>query len=358
MQSEPDIHRVLDEGEGDERTGITGFLERCLRKAIFNQDAGILWSARAVAFAPSLYPGAEHPVVISSAPPLTAHLAGLGMKLRYKWPWIADFRDPLAGNPFRISSATARTDPYFERLIMRHADVVIANTSTVAKMWKQRYPQWKAKFQVVWNGFDPETSPSALPVRGMPKMLTHVGVVYGNRNPWPIVSALNSLTEAGHLDPQKFRVRLYGPLDIEENAMKRLASLSELGWLDIRNETIPKPEAAKLTAEADYLLLLDVLGDQGGLQVPAKLFEYICIGRPILASTTPGSPVMEILANSGIPHLCFTGEEGDGAKQRLIDFLSLPTTPSAASDWYQTEFNAENQAAFLSNMVRELNHNR
>jgi hypothetical protein len=143
-------------------------------------------------------------------------------------------------------------------------------------------------------------------------------------------------------------------MDITEAGLSRLESIRRQGWLDMRNEIIPKTEAVKLTAEADYLLLLDAQGAQAGLQVPAKLFEYICIGRPILASTTPGSPVVQILAKAGIPHLCFTGEEGDAGRQRLIEFFSLPTTPSPPSDWFQREFSADHQAAFLSNMVRNL----
>jgi glycosyltransferase involved in cell wall biosynthesis len=354
IDQDPRVHRVLTEGEGQELAGVTGFVERWFRRGLFNQDPGTLWATRVMRSAPSLFPQAERPVMISTAPPFTVHLAALAMKLRYKWPWIADFRDPLAGNPFRITFTTIWTDAYFERLIMRHADAVIANTSAVAEMWRQRYPQWKSKIHVVWNGFDPENAPAALPARGTPMVLTHVGVIYGDRNPLPIVSALGSLIEAGHLDPKNFRVQLYGPLQVAETAMSKLESISRQGWLDIRNETIPKIEAAKLTAEADYLLLLDVLGNQAGLQVPAKLFEYICIGRPILASTTAGSAVMHILTKAGIPHLCFTGEQSDAAKQSLIDFFSLPTTPTPPSDWFQTEFNAENQAAFLSRMVRDL----
>jgi glycosyltransferase involved in cell wall biosynthesis len=359
LDGAPDIDRILAEGDGDERTGISGFIERCFRKAIFHHDPGVVWVPRVVAHALSLYRKREQPVILSSAPPITTHLAGLILKLWHGWRWIADCRDPLTGNPFRRSSATVKTDPYFERLMFRYADAVIANTDTVAALWAERYPRWKHKIHVVWNGFDPENAPAALPiVGGSPRTLAHVGVIYGDRDPLPILAEISSLMNAKLLSPRQLRVCLYGPIEpTSEHALSALHSIAQQGWLEMRNEIIPKQEAAKLTAGVDYLLLLDVLGDAAGLQVPAKLFEYICIGRPILASTAPGSPVAAILSKSDIPHLCYSSS-GDEMTRRMVEFFSLPPEPAKPSEWFQTTFNARDQAKFISNLTVSISKQR
>src|SRR5918999_1180789 len=77
----PDVFRVFAEGEGRERRGASGFVERCFRKAIFNHDPGVMWVPRVIRRASSLFAKGARPVVLSSAPPLTTHLAGLGLKL-------------------------------------------------------------------------------------------------------------------------------------------------------------------------------------------------------------------------------------------------------------------------------------
>jgi glycosyltransferase involved in cell wall biosynthesis len=257
-----------------------------------------------------------------------------------------------------MSPATARTDPFFERLIFRHADIVIANTSSVAEMWKERHPRWKHKIRLVWNGFDPENAPKALPVSAADiRTLAHVGTIYGDRDPLPVLSAIDLLIQSGAVDWRRLKVGLYGPLHLkDEAASARLESFARREWLEIRNMQIDKEEAAKLTASTDYLLLLDVLGSKAGLQVPAKLFEYISIGRPILASTTGGSPVADILAKSSVPHLCYDGKWTDTERQRMIEFFSLPSEPVEPSDWFQTTFNAMAQASAISHFAVQIAH--
>jgi hypothetical protein len=103
---------------------------------------------------------------------------------------------------------------------------------------------------------------------------------------------------------------------------------------------------------ADYLLLIDVNQSGTSLQVPGKLFEYIRVGRPILALTPEGSPVERILANSGVLHVCLhPGEPADETDRKLLQLLAMPTSPVEPSRWFRDHFDAEAQTRMLASLL-------
>ncbi len=101
--------------------------------------------------------------------------------------------------------------------------------------------------------------------------------------------------------------------------------------------------------EADALLLVQ---PQSDVQVPGKLFEYICIGRPVLALVPRNSAVEDILQKSAIPNVCIYADDNPSdADQKLLTFLRLPNTPATASDWFRKNFNAEEQTKQLAGII-------
>ncbi|MGH9632975.1 MAG: glycosyltransferase [Bryobacteraceae bacterium] len=350
------VHRVRGEREKHPRKDLPALIERGFRKLLFSHDPGITWVPRAVSYASRWARNGSRPVLLSTAPPATTHLAALWLKRRYGMPWIADFRDPMFGNPFRPRSQNV--DARIEPFIFRHADAVIANTDTVAEMWKERYPQWKQKIHLLWNGFDPEEVLEARPIppHHDQKVLSHVGVIYGERDPSPLLIAFDRLVSQGVLDPRKVRIQLVGPMMLKlEKEGTILQRLKSQGCLEIVNKRIPQAEAQQIITIADYLLLLDVTNQEKGLQVPAKLFEYIRIGRPVLACTIRHSPVDRILAQSGLPVVClYSGDSGEEMGRKLASLFELPTEPVSPSDWFQTTFDGMNQAKFVSGLMGSL----
>jgi hypothetical protein len=123
-------------------------------------------------------------------------------------------------------------------------------------------------------------------------------------------------------------------------------------WFQCNAKVVSKDEADRLIEEADYLLLLDVTKGSVGLQVPAKIFEYIRIGRPILACTLRGSPVERILINSGVPFVAlYAGDSNEEIDRRVLTFLNLPNHPVEPSDWFQEKFNGRIQAKTLGTII-------
>jgi hypothetical protein len=354
---EGNVYRVRGEMEGNAGKSFSGYVEKAARILLFRHDEGFTWIPRAVNLAKRWRDMDPKPVVLSTSPPLTTHLAALVLKKNLGWRWIADFRDPLVGNPFRLGSLVRGSDRLLERAIFRNADAMIANTDAVLDSWIARYPQWRAKCHVVWNGFDPEEALAAeiIPLRPY-KVLAHVGVIYGERHPAPLLSAARRLIERGSLDPLTIRICLVGPCDRSAFPVSDdFEVLARLGCLECQGMAVPREEARSIAASADYLLLLDVLQGRAGLQVPGKLFDYLCVGRPILACTTHGSPVERILSSSGVPHtVLYPDAPSPENADRLLAFLSNPSTCTRPSAWFNNQFNAEAQALALSSIVEQV----
>src|SRR5262249_38526426 len=81
---------------------------------------------------------------------LTRRLTGLH--------WVADFRDPWRGNPFRKipHKLIDRFDQWLEDQVVRGADWVVCNTEPARQDFIRRFPVLAGKFIYIPNGFEPD----------------------------------------------------------------------------------------------------------------------------------------------------------------------------------------------------------
>jgi glycosyltransferase involved in cell wall biosynthesis len=312
------------------------------------------WVPQAASAAASLIKSRPVDAIYSTSPSLAAHFAALWLKARFGLPWIADFQDPVRDNPMRTRKWVYPYDALVEFSIFRYADRLIANTDTVAAAWCARYPQWAHKISVLWNSFDPheEIETTLAPPRDY-RVLAHIGSLYGGRDPGLALSAFERLG----VDASAIRIRLVGP--IETGILARRAALFERmrrsGVLEFDNARVPREEAVRETAQADYLLLLDVNDSNASFQVPSKLLDYIRYGKPILAFTPTGSPVERILVQSGIPYVTVAPDVTEAnCDQKVFEFLGFATKRSQASAWFEENFSAKTQARTLSRLLNGL----
>lgn len=333
-------------------------VERLIRKALLPGATGSHWSVRAYRAALRFLDenGPAHTTVISTYPPLGTHLAAYWLKRRLGLPWIADFRDPLAGNPGNreLTRLTRPTYRRLERIFIQSADLVIANTDAAQEKLKSSYPARSERMHLIWNGFDPEDRLQALPLASSGRrIVAHVGELYGGRNVSPILRSLRRLIDAGRLSPDSFQILLVGYFDPDSvPEAEFIARAENEGWLKLDGSRIPQPEAHKLIQSSNALLLIQ---PQSGIQVPGKLFEYLQIGRPILAFVPPASPVERILEKSGVLYRCVhpesSSEQFDGA---ILSFFANPSEGAKANDWFETEFNARHHAERLAGLIDSL----
>jgi hypothetical protein len=206
---------------------------------------------------------------------------------------------------------------------------------------------------LIWNGYDPEEGLRPAPLAQRPhKVIAHVGAIYSKRHPGPLLSSVSRLTERGLLDPASLKIRLVGSLS-EYGVVDRevLGRMTASGLVELTPE-LPRAASQQVMATSDYLLLLDMLLDVPSVYVPAKVYEYVQVGRPILLCTTRNSPSERVLAMSGVPFRClYTDDSGDETDRKLLEFLSLPPDPSPLRAEFAATFSAMPQAVYLSSLI-------
>jgi glycosyltransferase involved in cell wall biosynthesis len=309
------------------------------------------WVPHAVSAAAQYIETHSVDAIYSTSPFLASHFAAMWLKRAFGLPWIADFQDPICDNPFRTRRWIFPYDKIIERLIFGSADRIIANTDTIERVWRERYPQWAHKMSVLWNSFDPDEHVVSLPgVAKHRRTIAHIGSLYGGRHPAQLLHSLKRLK----IEPDDICVKLVGPIDegVYSSYGGLLEEMRDLGLLQFRNGLVPREDALRETAEADYLLLLDVNEKNVAFQVPSKLLDYIRIGKPILAYTPKGSPVESILARSGIAYLSIAPDEPEAiADSKLAEFLKLPLETRVPSTWFTENFSAVSLARTVAEMV-------
>jgi glycosyltransferase involved in cell wall biosynthesis len=351
----PGVHHVPSP-EYPYAAPVWTWLARIIQRVIpYNEQ--VPWVPHAVAAATQLVARKSIAAVISTSPPLASHLAGLALKWRFGLKWIADFRDPVSGNPGRARRWAKPYDAAVERLIFANCDAVVGVTDAVVDGWKKRHPRLAPKFHLIWNGFDPDDSvPETVPSARSYRLLSHIGVLYEQRHPRALLTALDRLVTRGALGPERIRLRLLGPTQGKEalEAFGPASSLIKRTILEIDDRLIPRKQALQETADADGLLLLDINDlSNSGYTVPAKLYDYLQAGRPILAVTDSGSPVERILSLSGIPFVCLYHTDADSIlEQKLLEFLALPTDRAKPSDWFAENFDGSRQVDRWAALLR------
>jgi len=236
-------------------------------------------------------------VVVTSAPPQSAHLVGLALK-RGGLRWIADFRDGWRYEPHGAewpAGLQRRLDAVLEERVVRGADAAVAVTEPIAEDLRRRFG---ARVEVITNGFDPEdpvgdgTSAWLDPTR---ISLVHTGRIEAARSSLaPLLAALRLLRAEHPASAEHLEVVLAGPLSADEerlvNAPDLRSSVRALGQL-------PRPEVLALQRAADWLLVITE-GDRRKSVATGKLFEYLAAGRPVLV-LGEGTEAARIAADAG-----------------------------------------------------------
>ncbi len=236
--------------------------------------------------------------IISSSPPITAHLVAAWAK-GPKTPWIADFRDPWVDNAFapELPWSHRRLRRRIERWIVHRADVALFATPALTSAYATRYPDVADRFVTMTNGYDREDFLRTVSGSRAENVfrIVYAGSLYGERE---LQLFTDGLARALDLWPElgdRLRVDFVGWISGNNQAVaERIARSETLGGIVSFIGFRPRAEALGRIAAADAALL--ILADEPGkgLFVPGKLYDYIGLDRPILA-IVPDGDVRNIL---------------------------------------------------------------
>lgn len=271
-------------------------------------DRWITWWLGAVPKGLGMIRAHKPAAIWSTFPIATAHMIGHTLHRFSGLPWIADFRDPMAQDGYPTDPQVWQSFKRIEECAVRRASFCVFAAPGAARMYRERYGDASAaRLTVVENGYEEESfAPigNALRDKGplLPGTFTlvHSGIVYpSERDPTQLFQALAQMLGDGRLKPGELRVRLRAPA--HEAFLKKLIDDSRLGEIVEIAPPLPYREALEEMLRADGLLILQASNCND--QIPAKAYEYLRCGRPIIALTDPDGDTAKLLRAAGMHNI-------------------------------------------------------
>ncbi len=233
-------------------------------------------------------------LIFSTSPPPTSHLIGFFLKFLTRLNWIADFRDLWVGYQFEYLPTGLHKwlKHKAQRMILRSADAVVTDNGKKAEQMKNVASRIK-RLEVISQGYDSEDLKTSPEKKSDAFRIFYSGTFSPDCNPEPFFLALSDLIKENLIPKEKVRVTHIGlslGLDLEQ-----LLNRYDLSEIVERRGYLPHKEALSSLSQADLFLLLISSSKGRELISSGKIFEYIAVGKPILAVVPPGGAAAQII---------------------------------------------------------------
>ena len=267
-----------------------------IRANFFIPDARKGWVPFATKAAKRLIAEENISQVITTGPPHSTHL--VGMRLKKAFPdifWLADFRDPWVNmyyNKHLLRTPMAwKKDRQLETRVLNTADKVVVVSGGV----KQEFEDRARSISLVMNGYDEhDFAKNPQSQKEDHFIVSYTGNFTDNQIFDSIWEAFAAVIERHPLG-DKVRFRFTG--NVSENIQGIMDDYCLSPHLEVF-PYCPHDEAVEKMVDSDLLLLPIPLSEKNHTIIPAKLFEYLASGSPILAIGPPEGFSSDVLQRS------------------------------------------------------------
>ncbi|MGB9990260.1 glycosyltransferase [Massilia sp. SM-13] len=280
-------------------------------------DRWISWAVGAIPAGLLMIRRYRPQLIWSTYPIATAHVIGHALHRLSGLPWIADFRDPMLDEYYPPDPLTRRVRRRVETRTLQHCAAAVVTTPGVLRRYRGQYPA--AKCTLIENGYD-EADFAQLPAQRAPAQrftLLHSGLIYpSERDPSAFLQAAGELARDGLLRATRFRTVLRAP-GHEEWLKARIAHYGAADIVEVAPHLGYRDALADM-AHADGLLVLQAANCNE--QIPAKLYEYLRLRRPVLGLTDAAGDTAATLHAAGIDTIAPLDSVND-IKRALLRFI-------------------------------------
>lgn len=225
--------------------------------------------------------------IYSTFSPASNHVLAMKLHEVSGLPWVADFRD-LWTDDYRYhetSRRRRRAHRMLEQQILETADAIVGVSERQTAILARHVPAAAAKFLTITNGFDPDDFADVWSAEAEPCTprqpdakftIAHVGRLDQWRTNDALFAGLRELERraGGHRKPA-FRIVGHAAAAARQRLKQTGLACEFVGETDHR-------AAIREMGAADVLLLCVPDGPNGDSVIPAKVFEYLAAGRPIV----------------------------------------------------------------------------
>src|SRR5690606_5184449 len=196
--------------------------------------------------------------VLTTSPLYSNHLIGLILKKIYNVKWIVDVRDFHYLNNLDKGdhSIISRLQKWLENTVIKNADIVTFSSESMKENYSAGYPLYKNKFNVIYNGFDPEefnfTSQNSFET--LPVKIFYSGSFYkGIRSPLPLIFSLQQLINNNDIKPDDIKIEIAG--NFEKELLQEISDYSVSTRIKFLGK-LPRSRVLELMQKAHLLWLI------------------------------------------------------------------------------------------------------
>lgn len=275
-----------------------------VRGNFFIPDARVLWVKPSVKYLENYIKENDIQTIITTGPPHSLHLIGLGLKEKIDLKWIADFRDPWTSivyhKDLKLSENSKQKHIELERKVLNTADQIIVTSPSTKLEFSKKTQQ---PIEVITNGYDVEK----IEKRPLDEKFTlaHIGSFLSERNPRILWKVLKELTKENEDFRTDFQLKLIGIVSDEVmEAIKEFGLASYVNKINYMSHTASVAEQRT----SQVLLLVESDSDETKAILPGKLYEYMASNRPILAIANEESDIRNIIERTNTGVFCSYAE--------------------------------------------------
>lgn len=296
-----------------------------MRGNFFIPDARVLWVKPSIKFLKNYITDNGIETIITTGPPHSMHLIGLGLKKSLGLRWITDFRDPWTTigyhDKLKMTQRTQEKHRRLEKIVLDSCDQIIVTSPTTAKTFKKITA---TPIEVITNGFDDESIPKTK--LDLSFTISHIGSLLSDRNPTVLWEAIAELaTEHADLK-DALRIKLVGKVSEDVEISIRRAGLGD--HLELVGYVSHK-DALRLQREARLLLLIEIDAEITRGIIPGKIFEYLAAERPILGIGPRDADVAKIITDTNSGTYCLYTD-----KEKIKSFILNEFTSPISSNTF------------------------
>jgi glycosyltransferase involved in cell wall biosynthesis len=316
-----------------------------VRSNFFVPDARVWWVRPSVRHLTAYL--RQHPVdaIVSTGPPHSMHLIAQGVKRATGIPWLADFRDPWTDIDYygqlKLSKWADRRHHRMERAVLQDADAVV----TVSWSWAKDLARIGGRpVEVITNGYDPADVPAPPEPVDERWSLVHVGSMSATRDMPGLWQGIATRMEHDAELRERFVLRFIGPVD---HSVLESVTASGLGAHIERMGRLNHADAMRAMQRARVLLLpINDTPNSAGI-LPGKLYEYLSVGRPIVAVGPAQGDVARVLGGA---HLLLPRDADADGVGRLRALLAYGAPPAKRDPQYDRRELAGRMGALLDGL--------
>ena len=319
-----------------------------LRGNLFIPDSRIFWVNSSVDFLSKYILKNNIENIITTGPPHSLHMIGLKLKSKINITWYADFRDPWTKinyhKKLKLSLRSKRKHLELENKVLNSCDRIIVTSN---KLLKEYNGTTTTPISLITNGFDYQKLELELDEKFS---ITHIGRLLPERNPKILWQALKELSITNKNFKNNLKINFIG--NVSENFRSKIKS-NNLENNAIYHGYIKYNQTIPYLLKSQILLLIESDDKESSYAIPAKIFEYINSGRPIIAIGPKDSEVKQIIDETKSGKYFLYSEYGD-----LLRYLSNSYYLYESKKLYSASVNIDkyhrkNIAKKLSNIIIE-----